>query len=90
LAAVVAAVADRAASTTVVEAHESFNYALFDRDDLRYLSYREEPRPRHRAVVFCVMDISASMTTDRKRMARENARYGITANAERTLAIGWR
>jgi uncharacterized protein len=41
-----------------------------DRDDLRYLSYREEPRPRHRAVVFCVMDISASMTTDRKRMAR--------------------
>jgi sporulation protein YhbH len=41
-----------------------------DRDDLRYLSYREEPRPRHRAVVFCVMDISASMTADRKRMAR--------------------
>jgi uncharacterized sporulation protein YeaH/YhbH (DUF444 family) len=26
-----------------------------DREDLRYLSYREEPRPRHRAVVFCVM-----------------------------------
>jgi uncharacterized protein len=41
-----------------------------DREDLRYLSYREDPRPRHRAVVFCVMDISASMTTDRKRMAR--------------------
>src|SRR5919198_1199167 len=41
-----------------------------DRDDLRYLSYREQPRPRHRAVVFCVMDISASMTTDRKRKAR--------------------
>jgi sporulation protein YhbH len=41
-----------------------------DREDLRYVSYREDPRPRHRAVVFCVMDISASMTTDRKRMAR--------------------
>lgn len=41
-----------------------------DRDDLRYLSYREQPKPRHRAVVFCVMDVSASMSTDRKRMAR--------------------
>jgi uncharacterized protein len=41
-----------------------------DRDDLRYLSYREQPKPRHRAVVFCVMDISASMGTKRKRMAR--------------------
>jgi sporulation protein YhbH len=41
-----------------------------DRDDLRYLSYRERPRPRHRAVVFCMMDISASMSTERKRMAR--------------------
>ncbi|MCW3064707.1 MAG: sporulation protein YhbH [Solirubrobacterales bacterium] len=41
-----------------------------DREDLRFLSYRDLPRPRHRAVVFCVMDISASMGTDRKRMAR--------------------
>jgi len=41
-----------------------------DRDDLRYLSYRDLPKPRHKAVVFCVMDISASMSTDRKRMAR--------------------
>jgi uncharacterized protein len=41
-----------------------------DRDDLRYLSYREQPKPRHRAVVFCVMDVSASMGTKRKRMAR--------------------
>jgi uncharacterized protein len=41
-----------------------------DRDDLRYVSYREQPKPRHRAVVFCVMDISASMGTKRKRMAR--------------------
>jgi sporulation protein YhbH len=41
-----------------------------DREDLRYISYRERPKPRHRAVVFCVMDISASMGKDRKRMAR--------------------
>jgi sporulation protein YhbH len=41
-----------------------------DREDLRYISYREQPKPRHRAVVFCVMDISASMGKDRKRMAR--------------------
>jgi sporulation protein YhbH len=41
-----------------------------DRADLRYLSYREQPKPRHRAVVMCVMDISASMSTERKRMAR--------------------
>lgn len=41
-----------------------------DRGDLRYVSYREHPKPRRRAVVFCVMDISASMGTNRKRMAR--------------------
>jgi sporulation protein YhbH len=41
-----------------------------DREDLRYISYHDTPRPRQRAVVFCVMDISASMGQDRKRMAR--------------------
>ncbi|MEV4419928.1 DUF444 family protein [Patulibacter sp. NPDC049589] len=41
-----------------------------DRDDLRYRSYHEQPRPRDRAVVFCVMDVSASMNVPRKRMAR--------------------
>lgn len=41
-----------------------------EKEDLRYLSYREQVKPHHRAVVFCVMDISASMGTDRKRMAR--------------------
>ncbi|HEY4279719.1 MAG TPA: DUF444 family protein, partial [Conexibacter sp.] len=41
-----------------------------DRDDLRYVSYREQSKPLYRAVVFCVMDISASMSTERKRMAR--------------------
>ncbi|MCW3009304.1 MAG: sporulation protein YhbH [Solirubrobacterales bacterium] len=41
-----------------------------DREDLRYVTYRERPKPRHQAVVFCAMDISASMGNDRKRMAR--------------------
>ena len=41
-----------------------------DRPDLRYLSYREVPRPRNRAVIFLAMDVSGSMDVDRKRMAR--------------------
>jgi sporulation protein YhbH len=41
-----------------------------DKADLRYLSYRERPKPRHKAVVFLAMDVSGSMTVDRKRMAR--------------------
>ena len=41
-----------------------------DKPDLRYLSYREIPNPHHKAVVFLAMDVSGSMTVDRKRMAR--------------------
>ena len=41
-----------------------------DKPDLRYLSYRELPKPRSRAVVFLAMDVSGSMTVNRKRMAR--------------------
>jgi uncharacterized protein len=41
-----------------------------DKPDLRYLSYREVPRPRNRAVIFLAMDVSGSMTVERKRMAR--------------------
>jgi uncharacterized protein len=41
-----------------------------DKPDLRYLSYREVPKPRSRAVVFLAMDVSGSMDVDRKRMAR--------------------
>jgi uncharacterized protein len=40
------------------------------KSDLRYLSYRELPKPREKAVVFLAMDVSGSMTVDRKRMAR--------------------
>jgi uncharacterized protein len=41
-----------------------------DKPDLRYLSYRDLPKPRSRAVVFLAMDVSGSMDVDRKRMAR--------------------
>jgi uncharacterized sporulation protein YeaH/YhbH (DUF444 family) len=41
-----------------------------EKPDLRYVSYRETPKPRDRAVVFLAMDVSGSMTVDRKRMAR--------------------
>lgn len=42
----------------------------WDRDDLRYLTYSEEPRPKTQAVVFLMMDVSGSMGTDEKRIAR--------------------
>ncbi len=41
-----------------------------DKPDLRYLSYRDVPRPRNRAVIFLAMDVSGSMNVERKRMAR--------------------
>ena len=41
-----------------------------EKPDLRYLSYREVPKPRNRAVIFLAMDVSGSMNVDRKRMAR--------------------
>jgi uncharacterized sporulation protein YeaH/YhbH (DUF444 family) len=41
-----------------------------DKPDLRYLSYREVPKPHNRAVIFLAMDVSGSMTVERKRIAR--------------------
>jgi uncharacterized protein len=41
-----------------------------EKADLRYLSYREHPKPRHKAVVILAMDVSGSMDARRKRMAR--------------------
>ena len=41
-----------------------------DKPDLRYLSYRERPKPWHKAVIFLAMDVSGSMDTDRKWLAR--------------------
>jgi sporulation protein YhbH len=42
----------------------------FDREDMRYLTYREHVRPKTRAVVFMLMDVSGSMGAFEKRVAR--------------------
>jgi uncharacterized sporulation protein YeaH/YhbH (DUF444 family) len=42
----------------------------FEKDDLRYISYRDKPAPKSKAVVFLLMDVSGSMGTDEKRIAR--------------------
>jgi sporulation protein YhbH len=41
-----------------------------EKPDLRYLSYRELPKPHHKAVIFLAMDVSGSMDAGRKRIAR--------------------
>jgi uncharacterized protein len=41
-----------------------------DKPDLRYLTYRERPKPWTKAVIFLAMDVSGSMDAGRKRMAR--------------------
>jgi sporulation protein YhbH len=47
-----------------------FSLGGIDKPDLRYLSYRDLPKPRTSAVIFLAMDVSGSMDVDRKRMAR--------------------
>jgi uncharacterized protein len=42
----------------------------WDRDDLRYLTWDEEPRRATKAVVFLMMDVSGSMSAEHKRIAR--------------------
>jgi uncharacterized sporulation protein YeaH/YhbH (DUF444 family) len=44
--------------------------ADWDRDDLRYLTWDEEPRPKTQAVVLLMMDVSGSMSAEHKRIAR--------------------
>jgi sporulation protein YhbH len=41
-----------------------------ERDDLRFRSFREAPRPRTQAVVICMMDVSGSMGAREKRISR--------------------
>ncbi len=41
-----------------------------EKPDLRYLTYRDIPKPRSRAVIILAMDVSGSMDANRKRMAR--------------------
>lgn len=40
------------------------------KDDLRYMSYHDRPRPKSKAVVFLMMDVSYSMGEFHKRIAR--------------------
>jgi sporulation protein YhbH len=49
----------------------------FERDDLRYLTYREHLRPKTRAVVFMLMDVSGSMGAFEKRVARLFLRWSV-------------
>lgn len=42
----------------------------FDKDDLRYMSYREKPKPKSKAVIFLAMDVSGSMGDHEKQIAR--------------------
>jgi uncharacterized sporulation protein YeaH/YhbH (DUF444 family) len=51
-------------------AREGEDEVDWDRDDLRYLTWDEEPRPTTQAVVLMLMDVSASMSADHKRIAR--------------------
>ena len=44
--------------------------ATVEKDDLRYVSYREHPLPKTKAVVFLCMDVSGSMGTHEKQLAR--------------------
>ncbi|ADU50498.1 sporulation protein YhbH [Thermaerobacter marianensis DSM 12885] len=42
----------------------------FHREDLRYRSWRDDPRPRTRAVVIAMRDVSGSMGESKKAMSR--------------------
>jgi sporulation protein YhbH len=41
-----------------------------DREDLRYLSYRDKPQPKSKAVAFLMADVSASMGSHEKQITR--------------------
>lgn len=43
---------------------------FLDPTDLRFNNYAKVPKPRSQAVVFCIMDVSASMTQEYKDLAK--------------------
>jgi uncharacterized protein len=45
-------------------------FPIFDSEDMRYMNIKEEKTRHSNAVIFAMMDISASMTTDKKYLAR--------------------
>ena len=44
--------------------------SFLDPIDLRYRNYDKVPKPKHNAVMFCVMDVSASMGSEEKDLAK--------------------
>ena len=44
---------------------------FFDPLDLQYRNYVQEPSPNHQAVMFCIMDVSGSMTQHHKELAKK-------------------
>lgn len=44
--------------------------AYIDDNDLRYKKFVKHPNPKHQAVMFCVMDVSASMGQSEKELAK--------------------
>jgi uncharacterized sporulation protein YeaH/YhbH (DUF444 family) len=49
---------------------KSGNIPFLDPIDLRYRNYENVPKPKHKAVMFCVMDVSASMGEHEKDLAK--------------------
>lgn len=45
-------------------------FPVLERDDLRYMKIKEKHTHHSNAVIFAMMDVSASMTTDKKYLAR--------------------
>lgn len=45
-------------------------FPILDRADMRYMNLKEEKTHHSNAVIFAMMDVSASMTTDKKYLAR--------------------
>lgn len=43
---------------------------FLDPIDLQYRNYEKKPMPKHKAVMFCVMDVSASMGSHEKELAK--------------------
>jgi uncharacterized sporulation protein YeaH/YhbH (DUF444 family) len=61
----------RRLSELLEEAERKFRaIPFFDTFDVRYKNTEFIPKPRTRAVMFCVMDVSYSMTEERKQMAK--------------------
>ena len=68
----IAALTEAGAPAEQIEALERRKRMVpfIDELDLRYRNRIKEPQPINRAVMFCLMDVSASMTEDKKDLAK--------------------